>query len=137
MSAQSDKAQARTAADAAARRSYGKLVAFLAARNGDVAAAEDALAEAFAAALATWPARGCPTNPEGWLLTVARRRLIDAIRHQHSRDATAAQMRILSDGLDAASTAPAIPDHRPPAIGLERDAAVRTFLRQRQLLLAP
>lgn len=54
-------------ADAAAnvaRRSYGKLIAYLAARSGDVAAAEDALSEAFAAALVAWPGSGCPTNPE-------------------------------------------------------------------------
>ena len=61
-----------------ARASYGKLVAFLAARTRDVAAAEDALAEAFASALAEWPARGIPRTPEAWLLTVARRKLIDA-----------------------------------------------------------
>src|SRR5262245_40139734 len=67
--------EARRTADAVARRSYGKLVAFLAARTRDVAAAEDALAEAFASALVDWPANGCPQNPEGWLLTVARRKL--------------------------------------------------------------
>ncbi|HZT55027.1 MAG TPA: sigma factor, partial [Burkholderiaceae bacterium] len=59
-------------AEAVARRSYGKLVAFLAARTRDVAAAEDALSEAFAAALVEWPASGIPRTPEAWLLTVAR-----------------------------------------------------------------
>ena len=73
MSAREGDADARSTADAVARRSYGKLVAFLAARTRDMAAAEDALAEAFAAALADWPQRGCPANPEAWLLTVARR----------------------------------------------------------------
>ena len=68
---------ARKTAESVARRSYAKLVAFLAARTRDVAAAEDALSEAFAAALADWPAKGCPTNPEAWLLTVARRNTID------------------------------------------------------------
>ena len=76
--------QARSTAEAVARRSYGKLVAFLSARTGDVAAAEDALSEAFAAALADWPRKGCPANPEAWLLTVARRKLIDMARRQHS-----------------------------------------------------
>jgi predicted RNA polymerase sigma factor len=70
--------EARTTADAVARRSYGKLVAFLAARTRDVSAAEDALAEAFVAALADWPLKGVPSNPEAWLLTVARRKLIDS-----------------------------------------------------------
>src|ERR1700739_2740436 len=72
--------QARTTADAVARRSYGKLVAFLAARTRDVAAAEDALSEAFASALADWPTKGCPANPEAWLMTVARRKMIDIVR---------------------------------------------------------
>ena len=71
---------ARDAAEAVARSSYGKLVAFLAARTRDVAGAEDALSEAFAAALADWPATGVPKNPEAWLLTVARRKQIDAVR---------------------------------------------------------
>src|SRR5271163_1123730 len=76
--------QARSTAEAVARRSYGKLVAFLSTRTRDVAAAEDALSEAFAAALADWPRKGCPANPEAWLLTVARRKLIDMARRQHS-----------------------------------------------------
>src|ERR1700733_14992194 len=78
--------QARSTAEAVARRSYGKLVAFLSARSRDVAAAEDALSEAFAAALADWPLHGCPANPEAWLLTGARRKLIDMARRQHSSD---------------------------------------------------
>ena len=60
-------------AEAVARASYGKLVAFLAARTRDVAGAEDALSEAFAAALVDWPQSGIPRAPETWLLTVARR----------------------------------------------------------------
>ena len=64
------------AAEAVARRSYGKLVAFLAARTRDVAAAEDALSEAFAAALRDWPRQGAPQNPEAWLTAVARRKMI-------------------------------------------------------------
>src|SRR5712691_7160834 len=67
---------ARATAEAVARRSYGKLVAFLAARTRDVAGAEDALSDAFAAALADWPARGVPERPEAWLMTVARRKAI-------------------------------------------------------------
>ena len=60
-----------------ARDSYGRLVAFLAVRWRDPAAAEDALADAFLAALESWPANGVPDNPETWLLTAAQRRLID------------------------------------------------------------
>jgi RNA polymerase sigma-70 factor (ECF subfamily) len=76
--------EAREAAEAVARRSYGKLVAYLASRTGDVAGAEDALAEAFASALADWPTDGVPRNPEAWLMTVARRRQIDASRRRRS-----------------------------------------------------
>src|SRR5438270_339353 len=61
-----------------ARESYGRLLAYLASRSHDVAAAEDALGEAFQAALASWSRDGVPDKPEAWLLTVARRKLIDA-----------------------------------------------------------
>ena len=53
-------AEAQAAAERTARESYGKLLAFLAARSRDVPAAEDALADAFAAALAVWPTRVFP-----------------------------------------------------------------------------
>ncbi len=102
--------QARLTADAVARRSYGKLVAFLAARTLDVAAAEDALAEAFATALADWPVSGCPDNPEGWLLTVARRKMIDFARRRQTSEGAAPDLRLLA--LNAATDAPEIPDVR-------------------------
>ena len=80
---------AHRAADAAARESYGRLVAYLSARSRDVAAAEDALGEAFRSALETWPRDGVPENPEAWLLAVARRRMIDDARHERVKvDAT-------------------------------------------------
>ena len=78
-------ALAAETAEAVARHSYGKLVAFLAARSGNVAAAEDALSEAFAAALEDWPVKGCPSNPEAWLLTVARRKFIDGARDARTK----------------------------------------------------
>ena len=78
--------EARSTAEAVARRSYGKLVAFVSARSRDLAAAEDALSEAFASALQSWPQNGCPANPEAWLLTVARRKLIDMTRREHGSD---------------------------------------------------
>jgi len=64
------------------QRSYGKLLAYLASWGGDVPAAEDALSEAFLRALTDWPTNGCPKNPEGWLLTVARRKIIDSARRR-------------------------------------------------------
>lgn len=74
-------------AERVARESYGRLLALLAARTRDVAAAEDALADAFAAALTAWPRTGAPDSPEAWLFAAARRKLIDAAR----RAKTAAQ----------------------------------------------
>jgi predicted RNA polymerase sigma factor len=69
--------QARSKVAAIARDSYGRLLAVLAAPTRDIAAAEDALADALERALARWPGDGIPANPEGWLLTVARNRLRD------------------------------------------------------------
>jgi RNA polymerase sigma-70 factor (ECF subfamily) len=104
--------QARSIADAVARRSYGKLVAFLAARTGDLAAAEDALAEAFLAALVDWPRNGCPENPEAWLLTVARRKGIDLIRQRRTHESALEERALRDDRLGATPVEPAIPDHR-------------------------
>jgi predicted RNA polymerase sigma factor len=112
MNTQKDGAQARSTADAVARRSYGKLVAFLAARTRDMAAAEDALSEAFASALADWPLKGCPSNPEAWLLTVARRKMIDALRRRSNAEAATGQLQLLAEGLDAAAADAEIPDRR-------------------------
>ena len=72
-------------AEAVARESYGRLLAVLAAPTGDIPTAEDALADAFVQALATWPANGVPDNPEGWLLTVARNKLRDVWKSSASR----------------------------------------------------
>jgi RNA polymerase sigma-70 factor (ECF subfamily) len=102
---------ASTAAEAAARRSYGKLVAFLAARTRDVAAAEDALSEAFAAALADWPRTGVPRSPEAWLLTVARRRQVDGVRTR-LHDEGAAQHFLLLEELAEPADDSGIPDER-------------------------
>src|SRR5579872_6019141 len=106
--------QARSTAEAVARRSYGKLVAFLAARTRDVAAAEDALSEAFASALADWPRHGCPANPEAWLLTVARRKAIDMHRGRLRHEIAGERLRVMAEGLDAATAAAesVIPDQR-------------------------
>lgn len=104
---------ARAAAETAARRSYGKLIAYLAARSRDVAAAEDALAEAFASALADWPRNGVPDNPEAWLLTTARRRAIDAVRRKHSAAMGEDHLTLMAEELEEAAADPAaIPDRR-------------------------
>ena len=109
--------QARKAANAVARRSYGKLVAFLAARTRDVASVEDALSEAFASALADWPRNGCPANPEGWLLTAARRKLIDFARRRRTGELAGGELQRLAEELEAGAAANTtdavqIPDRR-------------------------
>jgi predicted RNA polymerase sigma factor len=76
---------AERAIERVARESYGRLVAYLTARWHDVAGVEDALAEAFLAALRTWPRDGVPNKPEAWLFATARHRLIDRARHERMR----------------------------------------------------
>ncbi len=121
-------------AEELARAAYGRLLAILVAKDGDIESAEDCLAEAFARALHSWPETGVPSNPEAWLLAVARNR-----RHDLRRSAA----QRLSDPLDDVAHAgalsvvqeldpDAIPDRRlallfvcaHPAI----DPAVRTPL---------
>lgn len=70
----------QSAVSDALRTSYGKLIAIIAAKTGDVEGAEDALSDAVESALAQWPHDGIPENPTAWLLTVARRRYIDEAR---------------------------------------------------------
>lgn len=103
---------ARAAAEAVARRSYGKLVAFLASRSRDVAASEDALADAFASAIATWPETGVPDNPEAWLLKAARRRLIDAQRRRKTADDAEPHVRLIAEELDSHAMDVRFPDER-------------------------
>lgn len=127
-------AESRVAAERAARDSYGRLVALLAAPTRDLALAEDALADAFEQALRSWPASGIPDNPEGWLLTVARNRQRDVLKSSAHRTATVLdEARSVVGGVDVASLeSSAIPDKRleplfacaHPAI----DAGIRTPL---------
>jgi len=101
---------ARAAAERAARASYSRLVALLAASTRDIALAEDALADAFERALRTWPTTGVPDNPQGWLVTVARNRIRDLVSSAAARTAAT-----LDDDVAAVLTEPnpdAIPDKR-------------------------
>lgn len=102
---------ARLAAERVARGSYGRLIAMIAARSGDIAAAEDALAEAFQAALRVWPERGVPDSPEAWLLTAARRTIGHAFRHSKVKTGATPTMITLIEEREAGSQSP-FPDHR-------------------------
>lgn len=117
MTAAPDRDTARRAAEQAARASYGKLVAILALQSRDIAAAEDALSEALVAALATWPGRGVPDNPEGWLVTAARNRLRNAQRARLVRELAAPELALRLDAGAADETGAAPPG---AALGDER-----------------
>ena len=68
------------------REEYGRLIASLVRRFGDIDIAEEAAGEALVAALEKWPESGVPPNPGGWLTTTAGNRAIDRIRREKQRD---------------------------------------------------
>jgi len=103
---------ARETIELVARSAYGKLVAYLSARTRDVAAAEDALGEALLEALAAWPRDGVPEQPEGWLLTAARHRLLDQQRRRRSRERHEAVLASLAEGESASADPEGLPDER-------------------------
>ncbi len=103
---------AHRAVEAVARQSYGRLVALLSARTRDVAGAEDALADALVAALTTWPRDGIPKNPQGWLMTAARNRLLDQARHRQVRDHSAPTLELMMSDLHETADPDALPDER-------------------------
>jgi len=102
----------RQVAELIARTSYGRLVAWLARRCGDLALAEDAMGAALSAALVTWPRDGVPANPDGWLLTTARRRVIDQVRRSGTRDRGVEQIRAEAERMVEAREPGAFPDRR-------------------------
>jgi RNA polymerase sigma-70 factor (ECF subfamily) len=77
------------------RAEYGRAVAVLTRVFGSIDVAEDAVQEAFAAAVATWPTAGRPPAPAGWIITTARRRAIDHLRREASRDDRQAQAALI------------------------------------------
>lgn len=103
---------AAAAAERVARDSYGRLLALLVARTRDVAAAEDALADAFAAALSAWPRVGIPDNPEAWLFAAAKRKLIDCSRRKRTANNGEAQVLLDIEELEAETAAGQTPDRR-------------------------
>ncbi|MFE3456745.1 RNA polymerase sigma factor [Nocardiopsis aegyptia] len=100
----------REAVAAVWRIESARIVGALARYTGDFALAEDLAQEALAEALVTWPREGVPAHPAGWLLTVGRRRAIDAFRRRSARDERYAVLaRDLGEGGVAAGSAPADP----------------------------
>ena len=95
-----------------ARESYGRLVAYLSVHTHDLAGAEDALSEALVSALQAWPQNGVPQNPEAWLLTAARRSLIDVIRHQRVVVGAEPTLMLLKENSMEPASSTAFPDER-------------------------
>ena len=103
---------AARAVEIAARDSYGRLVAWLTSRCGDIALAEDAMADALERALQRWPIDGVPDRPEAWLLTTARRRVIDSARRSQTRVRAADRLRIEAEELVNTPFRTELPDRR-------------------------
>src|SRR5579872_5356638 len=78
-------AEIRTAVEAVFRQESGRIVASLIRISGSFDRAEEAMQEAFAAALVSWPVRGIPQNPAAWIMTTAHRKLIDAARRERTK----------------------------------------------------
>ena len=106
-----DEATQRTV-ERVARESYGRLVAYLSVRTHDLAGAEDALNDALLKALTKWPRDGVPQNPEAWLLTTARRSLIDFFRHQRVASSSEPDLLLLARSSTEAVMETNYPDER-------------------------
>ncbi len=101
------------AIEQAARDAYGRLLSYLAVRWRDLQEVEDAIGDALLSALETWPKTGVPDKPEAWLITAARRRLIDRARRARISASALPTLLAMSEeaGLPASSGA-AFPDER-------------------------
>ncbi len=102
---------------------------------GELDLAEDARQDAFTAALVTWSRDGVPANPEGWLLTVARRRATDVIRRQRTYQDKLRLVAATAAEVSAAEPPPALADDQLRLVftcchpALAREAQVALALR--------
>jgi RNA polymerase sigma-70 factor, ECF subfamily len=97
------------------RAEYGRAVAVLVRVFGDIDIAEDAVQDAFAAALAHWPAAGLPPSPAGWIITTARNKATDKLRREAlrpGRQAEAARLQAATAAPDVPTEEDAVPDDR-------------------------
>ncbi len=77
------------------RAEYGRAVAVLVRVFGDIDMAEEAVQDAFMAAVQRWPSTGLPPSPAGWIITTARNRAIDRLRREATREDRHAQAALL------------------------------------------
>ena len=119
--------------EAVFRQEYGRAVAVLVRLFGDIDAAEEAVQDAFTAAVQRWPENGMPPSPAGWIITTARNRAIDRLRREASRDDRQAQSAYLHAGDEASrSEEDTVPDDRlrliftccHPALALQSQVAL-------------
>src|SRR5262249_21978087 len=82
-----------SAAESVFRRESGRIIASLIRISGSFDRAEEAMQEAFTAALNSWPSKGIPDNPAGWIMATAHRKLIDAARKERTRRDKADSLR--------------------------------------------
>src|SRR5947207_1553738 len=111
-------ADIRSAAESVFREESGRIVASLIRISGSFDRAEEALQDAFASALLSWPIKGIPDNPAAWIMTAAHRKLIDASRKEQTRrekqDSLKHEITTAGDrhGEDIERTAMHFPDDR-------------------------
>ena len=105
-----DSRAAFRAAELAARESYGRLVSYLAWQWRDIAAAQDALNDALLKALEVWPVSGVPASPDAWILTVAKRQLLQVARHDQVRFDPAVTVLLEQETIQ--EDRPVVPDAR-------------------------
>jgi RNA polymerase sigma-70 factor, ECF subfamily len=104
--------QATAAVEQVFREHSGRAVAVLVRLLGDIGAAEEAVQEAFTAAVRRWPVDGVPPSPAGWIITTARRRAVDSWRRESIRADRHAQSALLAAADPAAEEEGAVPDDR-------------------------
>lgn len=94
------------------RAEYGKAVAVLVRRLGDIGLAEDAVADAFETALVRWSVDGAPPRPAGWIITTARNRAIDHLRRESARADKHAEAALITAPAAEPVEESAVPDDR-------------------------
>ncbi|HEY9334359.1 MAG TPA: DUF6596 domain-containing protein, partial [Kribbella sp.] len=110
-----EQTRARASVEAVFREEYGRLLATLVRRFGDLDLAEEVASDALEVALVRWPVDGVPTKPGAWLVTTARRRAVDRLRRDQTYAARLAVLQVEADRADPAPPADAdggLPDER-------------------------
>ncbi|WP_456843873.1 RNA polymerase sigma factor [Cellulomonas sp. P5_C6] len=113
------------------RAEHGRAVAVLTRTFGDLDVAEEAVQEAFVAAVQHWPVDGLPPSPAGWIITTAKRKAIDRLRREASRDDRHAQAALLHEREEPVEVGPVRDDRLRllftcchPALSLEAQVAL-------------